>query len=141
LRNSHLATNLRQLTRIDTELLHAGDQSGALQTHAGGSTVSSAHASSGFLQDAQELFPLVGVGHRGYSFLGGTVAQIRHRNLQGRTTSENYCSLNQVFQFANVSLSVPAGQLPHTGSGNRFDLLLHAEVVLLGDGSERPRSV
>src|SRR5205807_5379255 len=63
------------------------------------------------------------------------------RSLQGRTTSENYCSLNQVFQFADVSRPVPACQLPHTGSGNRFDLLLHAAGVLLGEVTHQQRNV
>src|SRR5205814_2976041 len=81
--SSTLDEALRHSTGIDTELFHAGDQSGALQTHAGGCTVSSAHASSGFLQDAQELFPLVGVRHCGHSLLCGTVAEIRDRNLKG----------------------------------------------------------
>jgi len=78
--SSTLDETLRHRARIDTELFHARDQSGPLETHTGSGTISSAHAASSFLQDAQEFIALIGIGHCGNSLLGRTVAQIRHRN-------------------------------------------------------------
>ena len=50
------AWRLRKTSRLDAELLHARNQGGALDTHAGRGPIRAGYASFGFLEDTENLF-------------------------------------------------------------------------------------
>src|SRR5262249_23594123 len=91
--------------------------------------------------DPQNLFPLTGLPISWNSEGVAVVGQLSGRYLQGGTVSQNHRALDEIFQLTNIARPVPTRKLLQGHSGNRFDALLHASAVFLGEVPHQKRYV
>src|SRR5262249_26427015 len=108
-----LREKLRNGSRVNAELLHAGDESRSLEAHAHGSAISARHTSVGFLKNAEDVLALIVVLRW---FGDGGVAIFRHlasRHAQHRSVSKDHGTFYEVFQLANIAWPVPAREHLH----------------------------
>jgi hypothetical protein len=114
---------------IDTQFLHARDQRRSFDPHACRRSVGDSYSPARDSQDAENLIALIGfVRAKG---VPAVVAEFGGRSLQRCAMGKDHRTLDEVFQLANVPRPMPSRELPQGGSGNRFDLLLHAAARLL----------
>ena len=134
--------NLRHRFGVYAELLYARNERRAFESHTSGSAVSATNASCGLFQNAYNFLPLIPFprpgGENGRCVVASQFAQ---RNLQRCAASENYRTLDEIFELANVSWPMPSRQLLDGRGGNRFDLLLHSLRIFLREIAHQQRNV
>src|SRR5215471_17835055 len=102
-----------QRPRLNTELLHAGDQSSALDSQPVGGAVGAGNATLAFLESAQNLFPLTRFPKPGGSRAAVVRGQLADRDLQCGTMGKNHGTLDEILQLADIAGPMPARQLFH----------------------------